>query len=238
LQSRDGCFTVEAMCGRFTLTSTPESLAERFGLPEPPACSARYNVAPGQPVLTVRGGPSQPRRADFLRWGLVPSWADSPVVGGRMINARAESASAKPAFRDAFRARRCIVPADGFYEWSDHHPYWIAPPQGGAFGFAGLWETWRASDGAPLETCTVLTTQANDRLAALHPRMPVILARGDEDAWLDITLPLEAVQALLRPLPDDALAFHPVGTRVNRVDADDPGLIARVPDPPRQTSLF
>jgi len=224
------------MCGRFALTSTPEALAERFELSEPPACRARYNVAPGQDVLVVRGAASRSRSAGFLRWGLVPAWADSPAVGSRMINARAETAASKPAFRDAFHARRCIVPADGFYEWHDRHPYWISGS--GPFGIAGLWERWRGSDGTALESCTLLTTQANERLAALHPRMPVILARGDEAAWLDPALPAEAAQALLRPPPADALAFHPVGLRVNRIEADDPGLLERVPDPPRQTSLF
>src|SRR5437762_2549562 len=126
------------MCGRFTLTSTPESLAERFGLEAPPALAPRYNIAPGQPVLAVRVATARTRRADLLRWGLVPAWSDSPAAGPPLINARAETAASRPAFRDAFRARRCIVPASGFYEWADRgdfrQPYWIAPGDGAPLG--------------------------------------------------------------------------------------------------------
>jgi putative SOS response-associated peptidase YedK len=230
------------MCGRFALTSTPESLAERFDLEEPPECAPRYNVAPGQDVLAVRAGAAGARRADLLRWGLVPPWAESPAIGGRMINARSETVATRPAFRDAYRSRRCIVPADGFYEWADRggfrQPYWISPPEGGPIAFAGLWESWHGSEGIALETCTLLTTQANERLAALHARMPVILRRDAYAEWLDPARAPEALAALLTPPPDEALDFHPVGTRVNRVECDDPSLLERVPEPPRQTSLF
>jgi putative SOS response-associated peptidase YedK len=230
------------MCGRFTLTSTPESLAERFGLSDVPRVAPRYNVAPGQDVLAVRVDEAGTRRADALRWGLVPAWADSPAVGARMINARAETAATRPAFRESFRARRCLVPADGFYEWSprgaSRHPYWIGLPDRAPFAFAGLWERWRERAGGVIETCAILTTEANERLAELHPRMPVILARDAECTWMDPAVACEELSALLRPLPDDALAFHPVGTRVNRVECDDPGLLERVPEPPSQPSLF
>jgi putative SOS response-associated peptidase YedK len=230
------------MCGRFSLTSTPESLAERFDLEETPECAPRYNIAPGQDVLAVRADDAGTRRAEPLRWGLVPSWAESPAVGHRMINARSETAASKPAFRDAFVARRCIVPANGFYEWADHggfrQPYWIAPRDGEPFGFAGLWECWRGADGAMLETCTLLTTQANARLAALHARMPVILPREADSDWLDASRAPDDLAPLLRPLADDALDFHAVGTRVNKVEFDDASLQERVAAAPRQPTLF
>lgn len=230
------------MCGRFALTSTPESLAERFELEARPECAPRYNIAPGQDVLVVRADDAGRRRADALRWGLVPPWADSPAVGGRMINARSETAASKPAFRDAFRTRRCIVPANGFYEWADlggfRQPYWVAPPSGEPFGFAGLWERWRSGDGAALETCTLLTTQANARLAVLHPRMPVILPRDAYRDWLDASRAPGDLASLQAPLDDDALDFHPVGTRVNKVEFDDASLQDRVAEPPRQQTLL
>lgn len=230
------------MCGRFALTATPESLAERFELEATPECAPRYNVAPGQDVLAVRADDEGKRRGGPLRWGLVPAWADSPALGGRMINARSETAASKPAFREAFRARRCIVPANGFYEWADlggfRQPYWIAPPDGEPVGFAGLWERWQGGDGPVLETCTILTTQANARLAALHARVPVILPHDAYTDWLDASRPPESLAPLLRPLADDALDYHPVGTRVNKVDHDDPSLQDRVAEPPRQQTLF
>jgi putative SOS response-associated peptidase YedK len=228
------------MCGRFTLTSTPEALAERFGLDAPPALAPRFNIAPGQDVLAVRardGG----RRVELLRWGLVPPWS-SPGQGPPLINARSETAAERPAFRDAFRTRRCIVPASGFYEWADRgdfrQPYWIAPGDGALLGIAGLWERWTAPDGARLESCALLTTVANERIADLHDRMPAILAPEHYTAWLDPALGVADLAALLSPLPPEALAVRPVGTRVNRIENDDPALLAAVPEPPRQPSLF
>jgi len=230
------------MCGRFTLTSTPEALAERFGLAEPPHCAPRYNVAPGQDVLAIRAGSDGARRAEPLRWGLVPPWSDSPAVGARGINARAETAAHKPAFRDAYRARRCIVPACGFYEWADRgdlrQPYWIGRVDGSPLGIAGLWERWRAPGGAALESCALITTAANARIALLHSRMPAILAPGAYAAWLDPACDVAELAALLHPPPPDALDYYPVATRVNRVEIDDPTCLEPVPEPPRQPSLF
>jgi putative SOS response-associated peptidase YedK len=231
------------MCGRFALTSSPEELAKRFGLDEVPSAAPRYNVAPGQDVLAIRADAGGRRRAAPLRWGLVPGWAESPAFGARTINARAETAATRPAFRAAFAERRCIVPADGFYEWAPRgdfrQPFWIAPTDGAPLGFAALWERWQAPDGAPLETCALLTTAANAAIAELHPRMPVVLAPDAYAPWLaPDARDVDALSALLGPLPDDALAFHPVGTRVNRVDVDEPGLLEPVPDAPRQPSLF
>jgi putative SOS response-associated peptidase YedK len=229
------------MCGRFTLTSTPEALAERFGLGAPPSAAPRFNIAPGQEVLAVRARSDGKRCAEPLRWGLVPPWS-SPGQGPPLFNARSETAALRPAFRDAFRARRCIVPANGFYEWADlggyRQPYWIAPPGGALFGIAGIWERWTAPDGARLESCALLTTEANERIAALHDRMPAILAPAQYALWLDPAQDVAALRALLAPLASDALALRPVGTRVNRIENDDPALLDAVPEPPRQASLF
>ncbi len=229
------------MCGRFTLTSTPEGLADRFGLPTPPSFRPRFNIAPGQDVLAVRADAGGVRRAEPLRWGLVPACSD-PASAGARINARAETAAQRPAFRDAFRARRCIVPASGFYEWADrgdfHQPYWIAPHDGGLLGIAGLWERWVAPDGARLESCALLTTAANARVAELHDRMPAILAPHDYAAWLDPAREIAALAALLAPLAPDALFARPVGTRVNRIENDDAACLEAVAEPPRQPSLF
>src|SRR5262245_25488416 len=230
------------MCGRFTLTSTPEELARRFGLDAPPSVSPRYNIAPGQDVLAVRARAEGGRVITPLRWGLVPAWAESESVGARLINARAESAAEKPAFRDAFRARRCIVPASGFYEWASRgdfrQPYWIAPGDGAPWGIAGLWERWTASDGSRIESCALLTTAANARIAELHDRMPAILAPEAYPVWLDPACDAAALAALLAPLAPDALLVRPVGTRVNRVENDDARLLDAVAEPPRQPSLF
>jgi putative SOS response-associated peptidase YedK len=160
-----------------------------------------------------------------------------------MINARAETAAQKPAFRDAFRARRCIVPVSGFYEWADRggfrQPYWIGPRDGAPWGVASLWERWRRPDGSWLESCSLLTTASNPEVATLHDRMPAILAPSAYAAWLDPAAhDAAALTALLRPLEDGALAVHPVSTRVNRVEFDDPDCARPVPEPPRQPSLF
>jgi putative SOS response-associated peptidase YedK len=228
------------MCGRFTLTSTPEALAERFGLDAPPALAPRFNIAPGQDVLAIRARDGA-RRAELLRWGLVPAWSASASEGPPLINARSETAAERRAFRDAYRARRCIVPASGFYEWAARgdfrQPYWITPRDGEPFGIAGLWERWVAPDGARLESCALLTTAASAQVAELHDRMPAILAPGAYAAWLDPAAEPGALARLLAPNPL-AFALRPVGLRVNRVENDDPALLDAVPEPPRQPSLF
>jgi len=232
------------MCGRFTLTSTPEALAQRFGLDTFPQLTPRYNIAPGQNVLAIRIDAEEKRRVSAtLRWGLVPSWADDPGVGFRMINARAETAAEKPAFRSAFRARRCLVPADGFYEWARREgakqPYHIGLRDGNPFGIAGLWERWQDREGGALESCTLLTTDASPCLRDIHPRMPVVLDASDYERWLAPDLDdRAALEALLRPLPDEALAFHPVSDRVNNARFDDPTCVAPAREGARQDSLF
>jgi putative SOS response-associated peptidase YedK len=229
------------VCGRFTLTSTPEELARRFELDEVPSFSPRYNIAPGQDVLAVRLESGR-RRARSLRWGLVPGWARDPSVGSRMINARVESVTTRSAFRDAVRARRCLVPADGFFEWTERagirQPYYAKLPDG-PFAFAGLWERWRGDDERSLESCTLLTTDAVPALREVHDRMPVVVAPADHAAWL------AADGGDARELLDQVLArspaawrLHPVSTRVNRADREGEQCIAPVPEPPRQEALF
>lgn len=241
------------MCGRFTLTEPAPWLAELLGPGAENAGSLgeippRYNVAPGTDVHVVRAGERGARRLAHARWGLVPAWAKSPDFAAKTINARAETAAGKPTFRAAFRHRRCLVPADGFYEWTGNsrrkRPWLIRLKGGKPFAFAGLWEAWRGADGAAIETCAILTTEANERLAALHPRMPVILPASAHRAWLDPkgSRAPEALRALLGPYPSDAFDCHPVGDRVNSPKNDDPACLERRAEveeaPPRQGSLF
>jgi putative SOS response-associated peptidase YedK len=232
------------MCGRFTLTSTPEQLAQRFGLDEPPQAAPRYNIAPGQDVLAIRVDSETSRRvAAYPRWGLVPAWAEDAAVGSRMINARAETVAEKPAFRGAFRARRCLVPADGFYEWATRRgrkqAYHIGLSHGAPFGFAGLWERWVDPSGGALESCTLLTCDAVASIRAIHARMPVILDPAAYEAWLDPALGDPAVlSALLRAPPDESCVCHPVSDRVNDVRFDDPACMAPAPEKPRQDAMF
>ena len=222
------------MCGRFALTSTPEDLAQVFGL-DAVELSPRYNIAPQQDVATVtasrEGGDQQ---LSLRRWGLVPRWADDPRIGARLINARAETVASKPAFRDAFRRRRCLVPCDGFYEWrreSDgtKQPYFIelAERASGPFGMAGLFEAWVGPGDEGFESCTVLTTEANATVAALHHRMPVILDPEDFAQWLDPGLSdPDRLEPLLRPFPAEAVALRPVAPRVNDARIDDAECLA------------
>jgi len=224
------------MCGRYTLTTPLEGLRAVFLFEESLNLAARYNIAPTQEVPAIRRGSDDDRRhLVLLRWGLIPSWAKEASIGSRMINARAESVAEKPAYRNAFRRRRCLIPADGFYEWQARpsgpkQPYLIAPAAGGPFAFAGLWELWTdKADGETVESFTIVTTEANRRLAAIHHRMPVVLAPADHDAWLDPAAPADALLALLRPAPEETFVATPVSTRVNAVRNDDPSLIEPAP---------
>lgn len=168
------------MCGRFTLRVPAAELVEIFRLLRRPDVQPRYNIAPTQPVAVVRRI-DRGRELSMLRWGLVPSWAKDPKIGARMINARAETVATKPAFRTALRRRRCLVPADGFYEWAKSaggtkQPHYITRRDGRPFAFAGLWESWDGPDGSSIESCTIVTTEANDLVGRIHDRMPVILS--------------------------------------------------------------
>lgn len=218
------------MCGRFTLAAPAEQVAAQFQLAELPELAPRYNIAPTQQVAAVRSSESG-RELALLRWGLVPSWAKDRSVGAKMINARAETAAEKPAFRSAMRQRRCIIPADGFYEWQAQadgkQPFYIRLTDGGSFGLAGLWEQWKSPDGEWLHTCTILTTTANALMQPLHDRMPVILPPEAYALWLDPALrDPEPLHALLAPYPADLMVAGPVSKAVNKVSNDGPSLIS------------
>jgi putative SOS response-associated peptidase YedK len=193
------------MCGRYTLLSSGESLQLLFGFPEAPSLTPRYNIAPTQPVLAVRQTAQGGRELPLLRWGLIPSWAKDPAIGNRMTNARAETVADKPAFRTPFRRRRCLVPADGFYEWQTigrlKQPIHFRMKGGLPFAFAGLWDQWRGPGGEQIESCTVLTTEANELVHPVHDRMPVILRPEDFAVWLDGVQKPEVLLPLLRPYP-------------------------------------
>jgi putative SOS response-associated peptidase YedK len=219
------------MCGRFALFSPEEILAAMFGLEGAGFPPPSYNIAPSRAVAAVRIAPEgrAGRELVLLRWGLVPSWAKDPAIGNRMINARAETAPEKPAFRSAFRRRRCLVPADGFYEWREagarKQPYFVRMADGKPFAFAGLWERWEGPAGEVV-SCALLTTGPNDLLAPIHDRMPVILSSADYGPWLDPENQAAAtLLPLLRPFPPDAMVAFPVRTLVNSPAADDPRCI-------------
>jgi putative SOS response-associated peptidase YedK len=223
------------MCGRFLLTAPVEALRRLFGVEAAFNLAPRYNIAPTQetPVLRLDSGGG--RVLAMLRWGLVPSWAKDPAIGSNLINARADTVAAKPSFRAAFRQRRCLVPADGFYEWkagapgTPKQPYLIARADGATFAFAGLWELWQ-HEKEKLYTFTIVTTDANAALAPIHHRMPVILDPGDYAAWLDPAN--KDAQALLKPAPEDWMRATPISTRVNAVRNDDASLIEPLEAPP------
>jgi putative SOS response-associated peptidase YedK len=223
------------MCGRYTLTSPGEVVAELFEIVDVPPILPRYNLAPTQEAAVVRvAAPGAPRTLDRLRWGLIPTWAQDPAIGNRMINARAESVADKPAYRDSFRRRRCLVPADGFYEWKKlegktKQPYLIRRQDRLPFAFAGLWSWWRdrqSPEASAIETFTILTTQPNDLLRSLHDRMPVILDRRDFAAWLDpANRDAAHLRSLLAPAPTAGWEAVPVSRAVNSPAHDAPDCI-------------
>ena len=225
------------MCGRYSLAGADaQGLRSRFGLGEGIEVRRRFNVAPGDDVLTVTTDRAGAARGDVLRWGLVPHWAQDPRIGSRMINARAETVADRPAFRDAFARRRCLVLADGFYEWervpgAPKRAWWVTRADGAPFAFAGLWALWRPAGGdgiEPLRSCAIVTTSANARVAAIHDRMPVILPPAAEAAWLDPGTPEAVVRELLVPLPDAETAARRVGDAVNDARHDESDCL----DPP------
>ncbi|HWE08067.1 MAG TPA: SOS response-associated peptidase [Solirubrobacteraceae bacterium] len=231
------------MCGRYTLAAPdPAAIRSRFALEESLEVRRRYNVAPGDDVLAVTTDRDGRPRGDLLRWGLVPSWAKSPDTGLKMINARVETVTERPAYRRAFERYRCLIVADGFYEWrpasgGPKRPFHITRSDGELFAFAGLWSIWHAPDGGRLRTCTILTRAANSAVAPLHHRMPVILDPRDEVAWLDTATPVDALGEILVGLPADATALTEVGLAVNDARYDGPDCLAR-PVPDGQVSLF
>ena len=228
------------MCGRFTLRTPASAIAEQFSLLEVPDLQPRFNIAPTQPVPAVRVDPhlAAPRRQFvFLHWGLVPSWADDPKIGNRMINARAETAADKPSFRAAMRRRRCLIVADGFYEWQTvgkrRQPMYIHLRDGRPFAFAGLWESWEGADHSALESCTILTTAANELVRPIHDRMPVIVAPENYSLWLDPAVQqAEPILPLLRPYPPEEMDAYAVSMRVNSPARDDAACVEKVEDEP------
>jgi putative SOS response-associated peptidase YedK len=221
------------VCGRFAQKSSEKKIKKQFKVEEVPPLVERYNVAPTQAVLAVREA-SDRREALFLKWGLVPRWAKDPAVGSWLINARAETVTEKPSFREAFVSRRCLVPLDGFYEWSrrgdSKRPFYFHMRDGEPFAVAGLWEMWEG-DAAPLETCTLLTTEANELLADYHDRMPVILRPEDYDLWLDTGVKsAELLVPLLRPYAHQEMAAYAVSPAVNSPSNDSPQCIESFAD--------
>ncbi len=228
------------MCGRFTLRTATPVLLEQFRLSFVPELRPRYNIAPTQQVAVVRPASSESgasRELVLMRWGLVPSWAKDPAIGSRMINARADGVAEKPSFRSAFKRRRCLVLADGYYEWqkvgSQKQPYWIHRQDERAFGMAGLWEVWQGGPGVtldePWQTCTIITTDANEQTRPVHDRMPVILDEEDYDLWFRELAEPAKLQQLLRPLARVDLQARRVSTHVNNVKNDDPRCIVELP---------
>jgi putative SOS response-associated peptidase YedK len=233
------------MCGRYTLKSRADIIAETFGVPVPATLPERFNIAPSLQVLAIREqAGSHQRELVALQWGLVPFWADDPEIGSKMTNARSETAATKPAFRASFRSRRCLIVADGFYEWQPRNgtkqPYYIRLKSGRPFGMGGLWERWE-KHGEPLETCTILTCDANESMLAIHDRMPVVIPPESFDIWLDPDIHDPGRLArLLRPFHPDEMTAYPVSTLVNNVRNDSAACIEPVamPAPERQARLF
>ncbi len=227
------------MCGRFTLTVDPDELREALpGIVFPSGITPRYNIAPSQPVAVIANdGKNQ---VDFFIWGLIPSWAKDPQIGSRMINARAETLNEKPSFRNAFKYRRCLILADGFYEWQAHEdrgkvyktPMYIRLKTGSPFAFAGLWEQWHSPDGSDIRSCTIITTEPNDFMKTIHNRMPVILPAESYAQWLDVGVKDPAsLQGLLTAYPPDQMMAFPVSRKVNDPASDTPECIRPLDEP-------
>jgi putative SOS response-associated peptidase YedK len=231
------------VCGRYTLAGhDPASIRARFPIAEGVEIRRRYNVAPGDDVLAVTTDKSGAPRGELLRWGLVPSWAKRPDTGLKMINARLETVAERPAFRRGFERYRCLIVADGFYEWrptpgKPKQPFHITRGDREPFSFAGLWSIWRAEDGGKLRTCTILTTAANSAIAPLHDRMPVILAAADEPTWLDTATPPGRLTELLGGLAARDTSLTEVGFAVNDARYDGPECL-QAPAPSAQEALF
>lgn len=236
------------MCGRYTVTATPDVLRALFGYPEQPNFPPRFNIAPTQPIAIVRLMDGK-RQFALVRWGLLPSWVKDPKAFPLLINARGESAAEKPAFRAAMKRRRCLIPADGFYEWQAtggrKQPFYVRAKSSEPFAFAGLWETWTGPNGEELETAAIVTTRANKTLSAIYDRMPVVVPPEAFDLWLDCAK-VDAItaSALIAPAPENFFEAYPVSTHVNRVANDDPKLVepfaadaqpAPTPKPPART---
>jgi putative SOS response-associated peptidase YedK len=229
------------MCGRYSLASaTPEQIRSRFPVGEAVEVRRRYNIAPSDRILAVTTDREGRPRGELLRWGLVPPWSAGPGGTAQMINARAETVAERPAFRGSFERLRCLIIADGFYEWrrppagGRREPFHITPDDGGLFAFAGLWAVWHRGQADEIRSATILTTAANALLAPLHDRMPVILAADEEAAWLERGSPVARLRELLHGLPADRTRLRPVGPAVNDARNDVPECLACPEAPPPQ----
>jgi putative SOS response-associated peptidase YedK len=237
------------MCGRYRLTAKERWLSEYFNLdPEDVEWAARWNIAPTDEVATIRQDRDEPRRIFAkMRWGLIPFWAKEQSIGARMINAVCETAAEKPAFKESMKKRRCLIPADGFYEWKKLGPkkkqaYNIGMADDGLFAFAGLWDRWKDPEGKEIVSCTILTTEANPLLKDIHDRMPVIIEKDDYDLWLDpgMTDPAK-VADLLKPFDARLMRVYPVSSTVNSVKNDGPECAkesSQIENSTEQSSLF
>jgi putative SOS response-associated peptidase YedK len=224
------------MCGRYCISTAPEAIRRLFRYREQPNFPPRYNVAPTQPVPIVRLAEGQ-RQFALVRWGLIPAWAKDPSAFTLLINARGESVNDKPAFRNAMKRRRCLFPADGFYEWKTEtgrkRPYFARLKGGGPLAFAGLWETWTGPNGEEMETAAIVTTTANREMGQIHHRAPVIVPPEQFDFWLDCDkVDAEMAAALIAPAPDNAMEVYQVSLAVNRVANDSPDLVMPASDAP------
>jgi putative SOS response-associated peptidase YedK len=224
------------MCGRYVITSSPEAIRQLFGYAEQPNFPSRYNVSPTQPVPIVRLVEGK-RQFALVRWGLIPGWVKDPRTFSLLINARGESVCDKPAFRNAMKRRRCLLPADGFYEWKQEgatkRPYFVRPKSGGPLAFAGLWETWTGPNGEEQETAAIVTTRANRTLSAIHDRMPVIVEQAAFDFWLDGgKVDAKTAEALIVPAREDLLEAYEITSAVNRVANDSPMLLQPASEQP------
>jgi len=219
------------MCGRYLITTSPEAVRKLFGYLEQPNFPPRYNVAPTQPIPIVRVNEGK-REFALVRWGLIPAWVKDPKGFSLVINARGESVLDKPAFRNAMKRRRCLIPADGFYEWQKKErikqPMFIRLKSCEPFGFAGLWEHWNSPEGEEILTCTIITTEANELLKQVHERMPVILPREKEDEWLDPDTEPSRLLELLKPYPSDLMEFYEISRLVNSPANDRPDCIVPI----------
>jgi len=223
------------MCGRYSFGKLDRVDWGKFGVPPIPGLIPRWNISPGSDVIAVRSA-AEGHETASLRWGLVPGWAKDPAIGHRLANARSETAHEKPSFRAAFKARRCLLPADGFYEWQvvagrrHKQPWRIERADGSILALGGLWEFWRDQQGAKLETCTILTVPVNAALAHVHDRLPLLVDRHDWARWLSPHTSVHAARALLRSPPEDALAAWKISEAVNVVSHDDPSIIEPISD--------
>jgi putative SOS response-associated peptidase YedK len=215
------------MCGRYAFSTPPAIVAAHFGLAEWDDYFPRYNIPPGTDIPVIRQSPEGKRVLHLLRWGLIPHWSKDPSLGAKLNNARAEGVKEKPSFRDAFRRRRCLIPADGFYEWKAEgrfkQPWYFSLKSEEPLAMGGLWESWRAPDGRIVRTCAIITTGPNAVMAPVHDRMPVIIAPEHWQDWL--AAPPDAVEALLTPSPAEAMQTWKVDRRVSRTAEDDRGLV-------------